>query len=338
LLQRVLASEPDDVDALCRLALAYMKLGDRRRQLEAAERALACNPHSEWACRLQFDALHALRRNKQALTAARRAVELAPTEPLAHVCLVQGLLAMHRTHTLLFSLPSRRRELRARADRLVELAPSRSVAHQMRGLVALHQRRLRDAEGSFRRALALDPESAVDLNNLGVALLRQRRSKEALDAFEGAARLDPTLAIARNNLALSIKRELAAGAGVVGLAIGYFALRDVLPRAAAPFLLAPFLGGMIALYALRIRKLSPTAQRFARAEGLVTPRGFPPWQGLVLTIVAMSSLVSGLMELVWLWLTPSRAVHWLPWGALFAATIAVFAWSARALRRAGQRR
>jgi len=338
LLQRVLASHPDDVDALCRLALAYLKLGDRTRQLEAAERALACNPHSEWACRLQFDALHALNRHKQALAAAERAVELAPSEPLAHVCLVQGLLAMHRSRGLLFSLPSQRRELRARAEHLIELAPSRSVAHQMRGLVALHQRKLRDAEESFRRALALDPESAVDLNNLGVALLRQKRNKEALEAFEGAARLDPNLTIARNNLALGIKRHVTTVGGILALTFGYFTLAPLLPKSVEPFLIFPYVGALIALYAYRVRTLSPGAQRFADAEGLITPRGLRPWQGLVLLLLFMVSLGVVVIELVWLWLAPRQTIHWAVWSGVFAASIIVLSWSARVLRRATTRR
>ena len=321
-----------------------------------ADRAAAANPEGEWAQRLRCDALGALGRHPEALEAARRAVALAPREPLGLLGLVKALRATKD-----------RPAARARAEELVALAPQKASSHETRALIALDDGQFGEAEAGMRRALALEPESATYHNNLGLVLLRQNRREEAVAAFEQAARIDPTLQVAHQNLAVGIRSHLHPGlrgfisdwvtrlfAGsnrsqltparravarlVVGLiAAGLYFLMTKAPEQVAPIVLLVLFGSLVIVPRLRLRRLSPTAQRFAAAQRLASPRSTLRRLGLALVVIpvfvgAIALAVLGLVDL------KSRPDDW-AWRALVAsiagATILV-SWRL-ARRRRGDR-
>jgi len=290
LLEQAVAGAPNDATTLCHLALAYLHGGDRPRQLGAAERAAAADPESEWAHRLRCDALGALGRQSEAVEAARRALALAPREPLALLCLVKSLRAIKAGD-----------EARARAEELAALAPQKASSHESLALVALDEGRLADAEAGLRRALALDPESATYHNNLGLVLLRQERRAEAVTAFENAARIDPTMQIAQQNLSIGLRshlhrglrglitdgvmrlipgadrpelagrRRLAAGAVAVVMALGFWLGLRYAPHEFPTIFFTAVVGSAFVAPRLRLRRMSPTLQRFAASQRLASP-------------------------------------------------------------------
>lgn len=303
LLEQAVAGAPNDGTTLCHLALAYLHAGDRPRQLHTAERAAAADPESEWAHRLRCDALGALGRQPEAVEAARRALALAPREPLALLCLVKSLRAIKA-----------REEARVRAEELVALAPQKASSHESLALVALDEGRLADAEAGMRRALALDPESATYHNNLGLVLLRQERRAEAVAAFENAARLDPTMEIAQQNLSIGLRshlhrglrglitdgvmrlipgadrpelarrRRVAAGAIAVVLAVGFWLWLRYAPHQFPTIFLTTLLGSAFVAPRLRLRRMSPTLQRFAASRRLASPN-VAAWKRVLLILL-----------------------------------------------------
>jgi tetratricopeptide (TPR) repeat protein len=320
LLEQAVAAAPNDAATLCHLALAYLHAGDRSRQLRAAERAAAADPESEWAHRLRCDALGALDQPAEAVEAARQAVALAPREPLALLCLVKSLRANRE-----------RAEARLRADELVALAPQKPSSHESWALVALDDGRLADAEAGMRRALALDPASAVHHNNLGLVLLRQGQREAAVAAFENAARIDPTMEIAQQNLSIGLRTHLHRGLGrtladgflrfipggdrpelarlrralagglAAALLVGLFAASRRLPGSFPAIFVAAMVGSLLIAPRLRLRRLSPTVQRFAASRRLVSPR--LPVQRFLVTILlglvvplALILVVGGLLD------------------------------------------
>src|SRR5262249_33936072 len=72
--------------------------------------------------------------------------------------------------------------------------PGDARAQYRRGIVALHARRLAEAEEALRSAVALDPGGAGTHKALGVVLLEGGRRGEAATHFREALRLDAAIA------------------------------------------------------------------------------------------------------------------------------------------------
>src|SRR3954467_9854702 len=113
-LARALAEDPASAEAWCLLAQCEQRTGDVPAMRYAASQALASNPDSEWAHRLQALALHKMKRHEEAVTAAREAVRLAPSQWQQYVVLVTALIPL---------LDKNYGEAREAADGAVEVAP-----------------------------------------------------------------------------------------------------------------------------------------------------------------------------------------------------------------------
>lgn len=336
LLERALAAAPDDAATLCQLSLAYLHAGDRKKQLATAERAAAADPESEWAHRLRCDALGALGRRPEAVEAARRALALAPREPLALLCLVNALRATDRDWE----------EATARAEELVALAPARGSAHEAWALVALGRNRLAEAEAGMRRSLALEPETASFHNNLGLTLLRQGRREEAVAAFENAARIDPTMEVAQRNLSIGIRRHLhrslpglltdgllrfipggdrpelarvrrmAVAIVVVAIAAGVWLGIRYAPNRFPSIFATVVLAAAVVAPRIRQRRLSPTLRRFAASRRLASPN--IPLKRVLLMLVTMPFFLGGLVVAILALVDPKR-----PYGPAHRALVGV---------------
>jgi predicted Zn-dependent protease len=88
-----LRTVPDDGYAVCMLARCHLGRGDAVSALRAACAALRSTPDSAWGHRLRSIALVELGRHREAVTAARESVRLAPHDWHAHD---QLSLAMYR--------------------------------------------------------------------------------------------------------------------------------------------------------------------------------------------------------------------------------------------------
>jgi len=121
-------------------------------------------------------------------SAARRAVELAPDDPVAHTAL--GLVALNRR-------AAAGEAIAEYIDEAVALEPLSPVRQGVRGLLLMAAGRSREAIEQFDRALVLEPRYTWLHRYRGYALIRLGRTEEALAALlaevtaqgEAAARL-----------------------------------------------------------------------------------------------------------------------------------------------------
>ena len=212
------------------------------------------------------------------------------------------------------------------ARRLIHMAPEFAAGYDVRGRVALMNKRFTDAEVNFREALRLEPGRWVYNNNLGVALKGQKRKKDAVEAFERAVRANPGAGTARRNLFLATSAYVGAGGVVVFL----IAIRFVPALAGAWHLPAIWddaiiFGGIIAAIVglwlwgrYRRSKLSPSVDLFYQRE-LVRERNLQLLRGLCkagpIVAVALALTLLGASGspgfLIWLLAGSTFVVLWL---------------------------
>lgn len=217
-LAKALADDPASVEAWCLMAQCEQKAGDVGGMLYAAGQALASNPDSEWAHRLQALALHKLGRHDEAVHAAREATRLAPHQWQQYVVLVTSMIPRLDQHFA---------EANWAADRAVELAPLHAETHLTRGVLAGARGNLAYAEQNYREALRLDPENAAARNNLATIELRGNNLEAATAGFAAALAENPRLQVARDNIDLVCRRVLRGArlaAQTVFIGVGFVAL------------------------------------------------------------------------------------------------------------------
>jgi tetratricopeptide (TPR) repeat protein len=212
-----LASQPEDVHALCLQARARVDSGDAAGGVESARRAISLAPENEWAWRLLAIAESDAGNHAVAVDAAARAREIAPLTWQTHV---QVAAVDIKAGTVT-------RDTLAAALRAVELAPENAHTHLTVGNVHLAQKSLKDAEAAFRRALALDPQLESARNNLAVASLRQGATGTAAASFVDILAANPASDLARRNVLAAIAATVARGRILLGAGVlGSVALRN----------------------------------------------------------------------------------------------------------------
>ncbi len=114
-------------------------------------------------------------------SAARRAVELAPDDPVAHTAL--GLVALNRRAAA--------GEAIAEYRRAISLAPSFATARQFLAEALAVSGRHDEALAAIDEAVALEPLSPVRQGVRGLLLMAAGRSREAIEQFDRALVLEP---------------------------------------------------------------------------------------------------------------------------------------------------
>ncbi|WP_225730834.1 MULTISPECIES: tetratricopeptide repeat protein [unclassified Nocardia] len=198
LLATVLAAEPDNAGALAALASAWYQSGDYGQTITSCRSALSALPTYQYAWRLLAFAEFQLSlragenrreqssRRRNAVAAARRAIELGPedAENLRTLAVVQQFADPREALTLL--------------DDAMELEPENADIHLLRGAILRRQTTrpdaLAQADTALRKALELDPENARARYNLALTQLASGRRRAGRDGLRKAAELDPELA------------------------------------------------------------------------------------------------------------------------------------------------
>ena len=195
---RYLGTQPDSVAGLCLLGLCELRLNNLTETLRATQRALAQDPESEWALRLRAHALSKQGREREAVASAeaavkvapqfwethyslafvlrehsdgtlatrayesaRRAVELAPHDPRAHVMV--GLTASN------LGRPNEERESYQEALRL---DPAHATALNNLAAMDINSRRLASGARNLVAGLRLAPGEELLQQNLDAVGLR----------------------------------------------------------------------------------------------------------------------------------------------------------------------
>jgi tetratricopeptide (TPR) repeat protein len=189
LLQRALASDPDNPHLLDELAVAQSDV-DPKAGYDTARSLLALQPDGYRGPYLAAYCCDQLGRRKDAVAYARKAVSAAPHQAATH-----ALLA-----TIVSRRSSGRKEGERAAKAALELAPHDSASHVAAGNVDLHHGRLRQAARHYQDALALDPNDRLAQLNLAVAQEGRGRLAHAFDDVDSLLHFDPQDASVRQRL------------------------------------------------------------------------------------------------------------------------------------------
>jgi tetratricopeptide (TPR) repeat protein len=141
-----------------------------------------------------------------AISDARRAIELDPADAEAHVTLGEALLKK-----------GFKAEGLAQYDQALQIEPGNPIAHNNLGNVLLKEGRVDEAIIHYRAALKSRPDSPKAHGNLGEAYLLKGRLDEAVAQLDEALASDPLDAGANANLGIALAQE-----GHVDAAISQF--------------------------------------------------------------------------------------------------------------------
>jgi tetratricopeptide (TPR) repeat protein len=203
-LHQLLGRDPENGLGWCLLAQAQLGRGDPQTALEAADRAVAVAPESNWAHRLRSIALGVQGDHEGGVAAALEAIRLAPNDWQGYACLAR----------LLTQIKARRGEAISAAEYAVALAPNESDAHLTLGIAAAANGKRKEAEAAFRDALAIDPQDSEAHNELARLKLRKSRFAparlaDAAGGFQTAVQADPHASVSRHNLELTLRTFLS---------------------------------------------------------------------------------------------------------------------------------
>ena len=194
LIRQSLQSNPNHVEALNNLGVAYRKLGRFEDAFRAHQRAVELSPGSATAHDNLGGDAHALGRFDEALAHYDIALRLDP----------RSADALRNRGATLLQL-GRLEEAAGSLEASLGIEPDSAEAHYSLGTVLLRARRPADAIAQFNDALRLDPAHAEARNNLGMALEMTGRLPEAAAQYAEAARIKPS-AITLDNLGYALLR------------------------------------------------------------------------------------------------------------------------------------
>ncbi len=203
--RQVLALDPDNGEALCRLGTLLHQRGENRLASDVLARGVVAHPASFELHFVHGVVLHALGMLAEAAGEYRLALELRPAAPEPHNNL--GVIIQGGGDP-------------AAACRHFEAAlatnPAYADAWTNYGTALLQMGRIAEAAEKLRRALQHAPRSAVVHKNLGESLRRLGRPGQAVAHLEEALRLSPDFADAHNVLGVVLQ-----SLGQVGSAEGH---------------------------------------------------------------------------------------------------------------------
>lgn len=192
-LSRATRSAPDTAAVWNNLGSIQFAMRQFEDALRSFERVAALNPAAPEAFYNQGNALRELGRHSEALACFDKAIALKP----------DYFEAIFNRGTIL-RLLGRREEALACDMRVIALQPDLVMAYNRQGLLLRELRRPDEALASFEKAIALKPDDAEAHNNRGLALSDLNRHDQALASFDKAIALAPDYAEAHNNRGVTL--------------------------------------------------------------------------------------------------------------------------------------
>jgi predicted O-linked N-acetylglucosamine transferase (SPINDLY family) len=224
LLNKAIAIDPQQADALHLLGVIAFQSGDAPAAIDLIQRALKSRPAFPDAYSNLGTVLISLRRFEEAEAALRRAVALHPSQAIYRFNLGNTLAAQKKLkeavqeyeHAVklqpghaeawsnLGTAYSDLENIDAATkcfERAIQVKPTYVEAHYNLANAYRDRTRLTAAEAEIRKAIELQPTYAKAHNTLGNILSESLRSGEAVASFQRATELDPTsLSMASNVL------------------------------------------------------------------------------------------------------------------------------------------
>ncbi|MEN0083377.1 MAG: tetratricopeptide repeat protein [Leifsonia sp.] len=217
ILGRHLASEPDDVKALCIMGRALCETGETEEAVRSTRRAVSLAPSDEWAWRVLALAFASNGDHTEAREAAERAIEIAPDAWRTHL---QRAVVDLRAGKADFATQTA-------ALRAVELAPGEAQTHYILGNAALARRSWDAADAAYRRALAIDPQLEAARNNLAVVALRRGDNGTASAGFVDILAQNPGSVTARRNVLAAVANTIWRARFIVCFVVPIVALCEL---------------------------------------------------------------------------------------------------------------
>lgn len=192
----VLATTPQDFDALHLAGVIAYQRDNAARALELLDRARAVKPEHAQAHNTRGTVLLKLNRANDALAAFDAAIALKPT-----------LAVAHSNRGLALNARGDRQDALASFTRAVALNPDLAEAWFNRAATLDEMGHTAEALESYDRTVALDPGAAKAWSNRGVLLADQGRGSEAVASFERCRALQPDNADVQWNLSLAYLQQ-----------------------------------------------------------------------------------------------------------------------------------
>jgi tetratricopeptide (TPR) repeat protein len=194
LYQQILASQPDEADALHLLGVLHHQQGQNARAVELIGRAIAVRPNAPTFHASLASACIALGQNERAVESCRAALALQPDyfEALNNLGLALSGLG-------------RREEAIEQFQAALRLRPDFAVTHHNLGLALHALRRFDEALRAYRRAVELAPAYPSAQADLGRLLVDMNRSHEAMPYCREAVRRQPRMMPWRLTLAAALR-------------------------------------------------------------------------------------------------------------------------------------
>ncbi len=197
---KILATQPDNPDALNGLGLIQVQQERFDEAIELFEKAQAIDPD-----RGDFTENLVKAFEQSARTMAHAARYTAAIKTLERALSIRpGDVSLTCRMSFILSLAKRHGEALAVADHALSKNAESTEAHDVRGLALLGLKQIDHAIKSFRTALDYDLHYAPAYSNLGLAYRAQGEPRDAVSCFDEAIRLDDNNPEAYNNLGISL--------------------------------------------------------------------------------------------------------------------------------------
>ena len=195
LYHQILASEPNQAEALYSLGVMAQEAGRMEEAIQLLAQSLQVNSNNVEALTALAGILQNQRQFAEAQEFYQAALAIAPDAAHLHSNLGLVLNELQRPGEAILCY-----------QRALELDPKLYAAHTNLGGIFQRQGEWKKALECYGRALALNPKLAVVWANMGAILNDQEQFAEAVRYHEAALKLEPTLDIVHNNLGVALQR------------------------------------------------------------------------------------------------------------------------------------
>jgi Flp pilus assembly protein TadD len=316
-LAAMLADQPDDVSALLTMARAQLRLKNFDNALSAARRGVQLAPERGYAHYILSLVLTVTDRHAEAISAAGQATALEPHNPDRHDRLAWALLGAGGKG----GLPAAQSAGRT----AITLAPNVAKYRITYGEVALRSGNKDLARTAFGDALALEPDNATALHAIGVLDVAMgsewnlRRIARGAEGLVSALRADPRQQNSRLMLEIGLRRFLGRTGTllVIPAYVGFRIAHDGFPVAGRWLAVVAVLLPLVTAVWFVLRLSRPLR---AYLKLVVTGRG----QRLSLVLAAVAALL-----LIAAASGPARLVQWFLGGAALAGVLIRLATASR---------
>ncbi len=191
-IQQALAQDSNSSAALALQTIIAVVQNRKKEAMAAARKAIQSNPQSATAYMALSYAHQAAFNLSEALNAGRTAVAQAPENGTTHARLAELHLSMGQLDQAIEA-----------AQKATVLNPNTANAHNILGFAYLTQVKTHEAQAAFEQAILLDSAAPLPRLGLGLAIIRQGDLKAGRAQIEIAAGLDPLNAVVRSYLGKS---------------------------------------------------------------------------------------------------------------------------------------